>query len=525
MSTQSAENYLDELLNSVSSGSKQEALKEEDIFAEEIENQSEIKLESDEAIVARNTAKAEAEFLMEFEKELAGDDFDDFLKDFEENNILPEDRLEEEDMQLTEEDALLSMLGGSFTEDLGDVEPVFENSSDKEEISLEELALSGIEVEEIFSEEPAFAEPSFEESPFEEPNLAAGNVANDSIDLSQMGEEDLISLLAGADDLSDIGQLFAQNDNNLPVEGEDPFAAFAEQEMSEKEEEVEVVKEKKKAPKKGNFLARLSTLLFGKEEEEQAKPEPVSIVPDEMPGVVELSEENADILSLFAEADATQVVEAPKGKKKEKKKKEPKAKAPKKPKAPKAPKPKKEKKPKEKDNTPPLPKGPVVLVCLLAISIFVFVFFGTELIGYASALSKAQVAYDKGDYSEAAAAIAGVTIREEDMMIQGKISTLATVHSQLSEYDVFMSHDRKAEALDSLISAAGRCELNEENTLTFDCVDEMQVMKNRIVKELEDGFSMTYERAIELYDLTVRDRAEYTRELRKVYEKLGLLED
>ena len=33
MSTQSAENYLDELLNSVSSGSKQEELKEEDIFA------------------------------------------------------------------------------------------------------------------------------------------------------------------------------------------------------------------------------------------------------------------------------------------------------------------------------------------------------------------------------------------------------------------------------------------------------------------------------------------------------------
>ena len=203
-----------------------------------------------------------------------------------------------------------------------------------------------------------------------------------------------------------------------------------------------------------------------------------------------------------------------------KKKKEPKAKAPKKPKAP---KPKKEKKPKVKDDTPPLPKGPVALVCVLAVSIFVLVFFGTDLIHYSSSLSKAKDLYKLGQYSQAAEAIAGITIREEDMMIQGQISTLAAVHSQLSEYDVFMNHDRKAEALDSLISAAGRIVVNEENTLTFDCADEMEVMKNRITKELRDGFEMTYEEAIELYALTERDRAEYTRELYKIYERLGIV--
>jgi len=508
MSTKSAENYLDELLNSVSSGKSHEELTEEDIFVDEIKNEPEVQVE--EAQVTRNTAKAEAEFLMEFEQELAGDDFDDFLKEFEENNIQPEDRLEEADMDITEEDALLSMLGGGFADEQEHLEPVMDEPSDREEISLEELALSGIDIEEVFAE----------------PNLAAESAVgtDEPIDLSQMGEEDLISLLAGTDDLSDLGQLFAQNDNNLPVEGEDPFAAFAENEMAE-QEDADIIKQDAKPEKKKGFLEKLSALLFGKEEETQPKPEPVSITPDEMPGVVELSDENADILSLFAEADNAQVAEKEetskgKGKKKEKKKKEPKPKAPKKAKAP---KPKKEKKPKVKDDTPPLPKGPVALVCLLAVSIFVLVFFGTGLISYSSSLSKAKELYKLGQYSQAAEAIAGITIREEDMMIQGQISTLATVHSQLSEYDVFMKHDRKAEALDSLISAAGRIVVNEENTLTFDCVDEMEIMKNRNTRELEDGFNLTYEKALELYSLTERDRAEYTRELYKIYEELGIV--
>lgn len=511
MSKQSAENYLDELLNSVSTGKKKGPLTEEDILANEIQSHLE------NGNTTRNTAKAEAEFLMEFEQELAGDDFDDFLKDFEENNIQPEDRLEDSDMEITEEDALLSMLGGGFADDMEPIEPVMNESSGREEISLEELALSGIEVEEAFAEGPMLGEP----------NLSAENGTGEAetIDLSQMGEEDLISLLAGTEDLSDIGQLFAQNDNNLPVEGEDPFAAFAENEMAEHEEDADIIKQGGKPEKRQGFLEKLSALLFGKEEEVQEKTEAISLTPDEMPGVVELSDENADILSLFAEADSapsSEQEEAPKGKgkKKEKKKKEPKPKAPKKPKVP---KPKKEKKPKEKDNTPPLPKGPVALVCLLAVSIFVLVFFGTDLISYSSAVSKAKELYKLGQYSQAAEAIAGITIKENDMMIQGQISTLATVHSQLSEYDVFMKHDRKAEALDSLISAAGRVVVNEENTLTFDCVDEMEIMKNRIIRELEDGFHMTYEEALELYSLTERDRAEYTRELYKIYEKLGII--
>ena len=304
MSTRSAENYLDELLNSVSTEKKQD----ESVVQPEVQP---------EETVIRNTAKAEAEFIMEFERELAGDDYEDFLKEFEENNILPEDRLEEEDLQMEE--------------------PL---------------------MEEPLMEEPMLEEPMLEETILEEPDLSMGSdtEGNDPIDLSQMGEEDLISLLANTEDLSDIGQLFAQNDNNLPVEGEDAFAAFAENEMADHEEDADIIKQGEKPVKKKGFLEKISALLFGKEEEVPEKPERVSLTPDEMPGVVELSDENADILALFEDVDRAQSKdEATKGKgkkkdkkEKEKKKKEPKAKAPKKPKEP---KPKKEKKPKKKRYT------------------------------------------------------------------------------------------------------------------------------------------------------------------------------
>lgn len=517
MSTQSAENYLDELLNSVNPEHSKAVLTEENAVAEE-DIQFDIQPESQPQNndVVRNTAKAEAEFLMEFEKELAGDDYEDFLKDFEDNNILPEDRLAEEDMIFTEEDALLSMLGGDFADGADEVQSAEpEAALDNDDFSLEELALSGVEIEEILAGDASM----------EEPDLSAdAPVKQDEvIDLSQMGEEDLISLLAGADDLSDIGQLFSQNDNNLPIEGEDPFAAFAESEMSANEEELDVVKQDAKPAKKVGFLEKLTNLLFGKEVvEEEKKPEAVSITADDLPGVVELSDENADILAMFSDAgslDPVEKEEPKKGKaKKEKKKKEAKPKTPKKPKAP---KPKKEKKPKEKDNTPPLPKGPVVLVVLLAASIFVLVFFGTDLLGYDSALTKAKDLYKHGQYSQAAEAIAGITIKEEDMMIEGKINTLAAVHSQYQEYLTFMKYDRKAEALDSLICAAGRIVVNEENTLTFDCSSEMDNLKDHITRELAE-FSVTYQEALDLYSLNNRDRAEYTRELYKLYEKLGI---
>ncbi len=515
------ENYLDELLNSVNRSEKQKELMEADpeflrelkgaISAETAESASEMKnveepiskkTISEESILeesisedsllddsvleaalfadtGKTSAKAEAEFIMEFEKELAGEDYEEVFKEFEEPEIEPEDRLEDEDVQLTDEDALLSILG----------------------------------------------ESSFRDEDAEEPDLSKDyDIAPaDAIDLSQMGEEDLINLLAGTDNLADIGELLSKSDSDIPVGEEDAFAAFAESEMAGPAESAVTGNSDSKEKKKQGFFDKFKEMIFGKDEEDVPAPEPVNISVGEAPGVEFLSDENDEILKAFAEVDRAEAAEkeTEKGKKKGKKdkKKEPKAKKPAKPKAPKK---EKVKKPKEVDNTPPLPKIPVVLVCVLMVSIFVLVFFGSEIIGYSMAVSSAKKLYKEGFYSQAAKELNGLEIKDEDMMLHGKIATLAAVHSEKVAYKTFKNNGYEAEALDCLISAAGRVEVNVDNTLTFDCEGEMTILKEGIIADLKEDYQMTYEEALELYELTERDRDAYTIALREVMDRLGI---
>ena len=53
------------------------------------------------------------------------------------------------------------------------------------------------------------------------------------------------------------------------------------------------------------------------------------------------------------------------------------------------------------DNTPPLPKGPVIAIVLMAVSLFAFVMIVTNLLGYQANLSQAKEKYEQGSYVEA----------------------------------------------------------------------------------------------------------------------------
>lgn len=562
MGKQSAEKYLDELLNSVNREEKHNELMEANKdFVMELQTAmssggaddfAEIEATHPSSDIPYNykmSPKAEAEFLMEFEKELEGEDYDDFLNSFDENDLEPEDRLGDEDIhpftdEITEEDALMSMLGASYDAVMEDAEPlVAEEPVAEIPTEMETMALD------IMGAEPA-GEPV--EIPLEsldgfdldalfgasdnEPDLSVGTSVSpsdpDVVDLGQLGEEDLINLLASTDDLADIGSMLSQSDSELPINGEDPFAVFAESEMSgsvsqQSVTDTEKAKGKEK-PAKGGFLAKLSALLFGSDsEEEKSNKNQVDIGASSLPGVEELSDESAQILAAFADADAVASDEqkgGKKGKKDKKEKKEKKAKEPKKKKEPKpkAPKKEKPKKVKEVDNTPPLPKGPVVLVAVLAISILVLTYMGPGLIGYHSAISEAKKLLSMGQYTEAAHQLSGFEIKKEDMMLHGKIATLAAVDSELSMYEVFQKNERWPEALDSLICAAGRCAVNESNSITFACVGEMENLKNRITVELQEQFGITYEKALSIYQIGERDRNAYTRALESLMKELGI---
>ena len=491
---------------------------------------------------SRRVSKSEADFLREFEAELAGetDDLGDLFAEFE-KAVDPEDRLESEDIQVVEQEENFTLGDVDLAALVSEAADVISTATD--EIPMEEIPLEAPLFEETVPEGysadelNAFASAT-EPIPMDEipddmfEQLFAGdgdlnladNIPGDSsegIDLGNLGDEDLMNLLAGAEDLSDIGNMLSQSEvTEIPLDELDAFSVFAENEMSAQQISAEPGIEEeisgKKTDKKGGLIGKLkgvlAGLLKGDDEDE------VTLKSAKAPTAETFSAENADIL---AELDALEEKPAKKEKKKkDKKKKEKKAKAQKKPKAPKAPKPKKEKKPKEVDNTPPLPKGPVFMIWIMAVSMVALVLIGVDVISYNTPLANAKSLQNQGHYAEAFTELNGLTIKEKDMELYSQLAILATVDSEINAYEVFTKAEVVDKAFDSLICAAGRCYINEEEADVFGCLGQLEIMKKFVSNELQEKYSMTYDEAIEMYKLRHRD--DYTLALYKKLTELGI---
>ena len=281
---------------------------------------------------------------------------------------------------------------------------------------------------------------------------------------------------------------------------EETAAASAEPQTSEE------TKEEEEKPKKKGFFAKLAKLLFGDDELED---EEASAAQAE-PVITEMSMEDMDILKeLEGSSDG---------------KKEKKEKAPKQPKEKKV-KPKKEKKSKplaEPDNTPPLPKVPVLLVFVMAASILVLVLAGTHLVGYSNSFSDADQAFAEGRYSDAFQAVAGEKVKEKDTDTYEKYRITAMVYAEYEAYESMMNAKVYDMALDSLIRTVQRYDRYLQDAETYGCRGEFDKIASAAETALQQDFGLTAEDARAMYAMS--DKETYSREIYKVLEKAGLSE-
>lgn len=494
---------------------------------------------------SRRVSKSEAEFLREFEAELldGDEDLSDLLEDFIRIDE-SEDRFESEEVHEAapepQDDFHLGEVNlAALVNEAADVmssgmpeEMALEEDSLMDMISAEpamtqsevETATEPIPVDEIPDDVFASLFGGGDDIPLDANNSTPGASDADGIDLGNLGEEDLMSLLAGADGLEDIGNMLTKGEaTEIPLEEMDAFTIFAEGEMAAHQISAEPALEDELTGKKGkkgpkfDLIGKLKGLLasFLKDDEEDA----IEIKPAKAPTAELLSGENADIL---AELEG---LESKPGKK-EKKKKDKKEKAPKKAKAAKKPKPKKpakpkkEKKPKEVDNTPPLPKGPVVMIWVMVGSLVALVLLGVNVIRYNTPLANAKSLQNQGHYAEAFNELVGLEIKEKDAELYNQLAVLATVDSEINAYEVFTKAGKVDKAFDSLICAAGRCYINEEDADIFGCLGQLEILKTSVSNELEEKYGMTYEEALEMYK--IRHRDDYTIALYKKLTELGI---
>lgn len=503
MSKQSSENYLDQLLNSMNVKSKRSKDKQVQALEKEIES-------------VKQTLKSRDEdaFYDELEAELGTDEYRRFVSDFEaeldeyEVSSKPSKKKEEKktvkEPEPVEEPASLEQIA------LEELEPKQEVLEEPKEL-LEEADLLQEELGPLSLEDLVLEEIKEEDIQVQEPVVQ---------DLSGLSEEELDKLLAAEEEFEDIESMLS----NAQLEGlEDvtDFEAFAENEMTgaieiqEGDNLDELVPDI--TPKKESFLDKIKK-LFSKKNKGEDKVKIASGGTD----VNTLADENQQILEAFEKAEGKGNKKKEK-KKKEKKKKE-KPKKEKKQKAPKQPKPKKEKKekkPREVDPTPPLPKKPVILIWLLAISMLGLVIVLTNLVSYSTSIKDAKKLFEKGDYSAAFGEVECIEIKEKDLELYNQLSTLAPIDSEWDAYIIFAFYDKKVEALDSLICAAGRCEVNRENAILCSAEKELDALIEKITKELAEKYGITYEEAIDVYDSF--DREEYSIRMNEILENLGLL--
>lgn len=524
MKENSSENYLDQLLHSVDGETGRKKTRETEknldpleVFERELFGES----ESPEKLTARN----EEDFLREFEAELLTDDIPSF-----DETLSGSSKSKPKRGGMEETDAAISgMLDhmDSFSE-----QPI---QVQEEEPQVDENA----DFDGLIPGEPMFATEEEGESAaagrldeavgaFDEP-LSAGEV-----DLSGMGGSDLMDILSDQNGMADLGDLLSANGSEEPFGGVDSIGSYADSELqaqmqsADPNAEEEGKKGKKQRKKKknaggegsgksadGGFFSKLSKMLFGED-----TPEGEVSIADLSAGadISQLSDENLQILK---ELEGAEGEEDQGKKKKSKKEKKPKAAKPAKAAKPsKPPKPKKEKKPKEKDNTPPLPKGPVRAIVLMVASLFGLVLLGSNLLGYQSSVNEAKAFYASGSYADAYAALEGLKIKAKDQKLYNQLSVLAPTSAEYNSYLIFSNSNRKVQALDALICAYGRYDMNRDKAKEYECLGEYEVLGSKVIRSLLEDYDMTGKEALAIY--SARTRKEYTLRLNEKCESLGL---
>ena len=519
------EEYLDDLLGSLSDGEKKE--KAETTAEETPEVMPEVTSEDNDAsdiMDLEGTSAEDEEFLKQFEQELAGTSQDDLMQQFEQE--LGADQGNKEETVSDDTQALIN-----------DLDDILNGDSDSgfEEPAPDAVAEPEIQAEAEVPQAPETPEVQPEAAPegTDEDLMALLSGMTGSDELADVGAEPEIpgaapqepqeesELEAGAldtsDDLFGLDGLDGLGDGGIFGDDE-PAATEDSAEADEAPQEKETGKAKKEEKgekKKGGFLQKLSLILFGEDEEEDV----LSADDENKKLLKELDAAGETDSGAVKPEDKKAKKKREKAEKQEQKKKEKEAKkAEKAQKA--ANKPKKEKKPKEKDNTPPLPKKPVILIAVLAISIFALIQLGSSAVGYSVFKGEAQDSYKQGDYVTAYAKLEGVKIKSADEDFYNRTALLAAIQEEYDSYQSMMQIGETEMALDCLIRGVGRCDNHAEKAEEYGVTAEVDGLKNQMTQTLTDVFGVDEQQALEVYGQ--RSRTDYTLELKKILKASGM---
>lgn len=551
-----SEDYLDDLLNSVSDANRRNNKKDiENLIQSMNEEAAKPREREKKTVEKKHEDYSGTGFLREFEQELATGAADDFLQEFEmeldeeasnqadidvnedqtsdveeasaisqpeASNQMEEAEQSEETNQLRDASEPISSEGTDMATDGSAPSDMMEDVDDIMDAVRKKVGDSGEEEhmdtsktpEDDASEEEeplGFFDTLDEDSAAEIPEASKTDSEEEEPLLSEDDDAiNLMDMLSGDSDLSDIGDLLKADENGEELEHSEDEDSEVQDEFERlgSIEELKDLKEAKAKRKKQGFFSKIMSVLFGPDEEE----DDTKIAEDDSLGSI--SSENREILK---EMDADEG--AGKKGKKEKKKKEKKEKK-EKAKKEKAPKVKKEKPPKEIDRTPPLPKKPVILIFIMALSVLILILLGSSNLQYGQDMQQAKDDFASGSYVTAFQTIAGSSVKGKDENFYKKAQVLASIQREYQSYESLSGINENEMALDALIRGYGRCVDGADLAQEYEITDEMAGLKDQILQQLSDHFGVSEEKAAELHAMT--KRTDYTKTIQEILAAAGL---
>lgn len=301
---------------------------------------------------------------------------------------------------------------------------------------------------------------------------------------------------------------------------EDTFAMGPDFSFEESSIDTEKQEKKEKEKKPNGFFGKISHTLFGTPEELDPK---AAAEYEAAKAAMGLNEETDPKVLKEKKKQEKELKKQQKKEEAEKKKQEKDAaKAEKK--AKKAAKPKKEKKPKKKNQVPkepPLPKVPVMMMWILALSMMLLIFLGSSLVGYSSSIKESKEAFENGDYVTAYIRLQGVKVKDADKDLLQASSALAGVQTELDAYNALMEHKQYELALDALVRGYGRCQIHSAEAEEWNVSQQLTEMENKFDQLLKEQFDVSKRKAKKLYK--IKKRSEYTLALQEILANLGLM--
>lgn len=285
-------------------------------------------------------------------------------------------------------------------------------------------------------------------------------------------------------------------------------------------------KNKADGENKPGFFKRLSLLLFGEEDKVIDASDVENLSEEDKADLKKIADEEASKEKKKQEK-AEQKEEQKEQKKKdkeEKKKEKEKLKAEKDQKKQEKAQQKKEKKKELKviERSKPLPKGPVVLILLVGISLVILINLFSSQVGYTLSITQAKEYYQRGDYVEAYSCFTqGAKVKAVDEELYNKARLTAYLQQPIKSYRVYKKQNMYAEALSALVLGVGRYDKNANDAAAAGAAMEYENMLETIEKALKKQYQMTLDEARELY--SIRDQEEYTLQIYKVIDGLGLV--